>query len=141
MASFIIQIIQTDFNLHKYLFDLLTKLDEIKKMKILFPFIIKRLFSLITLNKDENSLILPFIYEMYKRKIIPKEQISKLISKGNKNKYVNSWFLPILYEDGSNNCKIDFKKNSFTLKTDNLTITNRNFISNDAKILKNIKKC
>lgn len=66
LASLFIQVIQIDSQLHKYLIDLLIKLDEIKKMKILFPFIVKRLLSLIP-NKDENSLILPFFYEMYKR--------------------------------------------------------------------------
>lgn len=129
MAAFFIHLIDTEFQLQKYLADLIIELNEEKdKLNILLPFIVDKLLASFALNSCNCS----FIYILFSRGIIQKEILIRKIlaildqfdiscSYGPNILMENIflWFLPEIIE-----LKPDIKKYSsfFSTKKDNVMI-------------------
>ena len=125
LAAFILQAIEGDILLHPNLIELIIQLDkessENKHLKILIPFLIKKLLK----KFGQSQCNCSFIYNLYKKGIVTKETIraeietfiSTQINKstgshsyyeyytstknGYQSNYVYNWFFPEIVDDAS----------------------------------------
>ena len=121
LAAFILQVVKTNFHLHKNIVDLLLQLNEEAKesnsLNILLPFIIKKL---VTFYLPNLRTIKPT--EDFEGIINDRFDYSTIQAPEMNSKYINQ-FIFILYKKGI------FPKEEITKRLKDINIQNKNFIS------------